>query len=95
MAKKPYGVTITVAQGHSPTLVSLRMIETTIRENNGELTRAYLWEALPRKMMYQTFKRAMDYFIEKKQVIIMDAKVCWIDYPETAKTLMAKTKPIE
>jgi len=80
--------------GHSPTLDSLKMIESTIKSENGKLTKTEIWEALPRKMMYQTYKQAMDYFTQQKKVILRGRKVFWISYPDTMLKLLEKTHSI-
>ena len=46
---------------HEPTLSTLLMIEKTILEADEHYTRTQLWKSLPRKMQYQTFKRALEY----------------------------------
>jgi hypothetical protein len=46
---------------HEPTLSSLLMIERTILDANDYYTRTQLWKSLPKRMQYQTFKRALDY----------------------------------
>ena len=86
-------LTIRKPKKHSPTLESLIMVEQTIKQNNGEFTRTEIWENLPRKMMYQTYKQAMDYFITLKKVILRGNKVYWISYPDTLETLLKQSKP--
>lgn len=46
---------------HEPKLNTLMMIEKTIMEADTYYTRTQLWKTLPKRMQYQTFKRAMDY----------------------------------
>jgi hypothetical protein len=46
---------------HEPNLSSLLMIEKTIIDCEDHCTRTQLWKSLPKRMQYQTFKRAMDY----------------------------------
>ncbi|MCQ1537968.1 hypothetical protein FTO68_03055 [Methanocalculus taiwanensis] len=76
---------------HSPTLDTIRMIEEFVQEHSGEYRRRALWSSLPRKMMYQTFKTAIDYLIESNK-IALDANnaVCWIFDPELARYYMAR-----
>jgi hypothetical protein len=66
---------------------------TVIKKNNGALSKTQVWEKLPRKMMYQTYKEALDYFLEHKSAVILSGKVQWIDYPGTVEILMKKTVP--
>jgi hypothetical protein len=46
---------------HEPTLSSILMIEKAILEADTYYTRTQLWKSLPKKMQYQTFKRALNY----------------------------------
>jgi hypothetical protein len=46
---------------HEPTLSTLLMIEKAILDAKEHPTRTQLWKSLPKKMQYQTFKRALDY----------------------------------
>lgn len=72
-----------------PRLDTVMMIETHIREHDGEFKRKELWESLPKKMMYQTFKIAMDYLIESNKISIDSiGKVGWIYYPKSKINLM-------
>ena len=45
---------------HEPTLSTLLMIEKAIIDAD-DYTRTQLWKSLPRRMQYQTFKRALEY----------------------------------
>jgi hypothetical protein len=73
---------------HWPTLETLLMIEKTIKEADLPLKRTELWKALPKKMMYQTFKKALEY-LDASGKIIIDGKgrVIWvaIDNPRLQK----------
>lgn len=69
------------------------MIEETIKQDNGLLTKTQIWEKLPRKMMYQTYKQAMDYFIKENKVMLQGNKVYWISYADTIKKLLAQSVP--
>ena len=55
------------------------MVERTIRKSDELLGRTQLWNALPRKIMYPTFKEIMDY-LEASNKIIYDknGKIAWI-----------------
>ena len=46
---------------HEPTLSTLLMIEKAIIDADDYCTRTQLWKSLPRRMQYQTFKRALEY----------------------------------
>ena len=66
---------------HSPTLKSIKMIETTIQQYNGVASKAQIWNKLPKKMMYQNYKQVLDYFIKIKSVVIAGGMVQWV-YPK-------------
>ena len=76
---------------HSPTLDTIKMVEDFIREHSGEYRRRALWERLPRKVMYQTFKTIIEYLQESNKIAI-DArgKVCWIHDPDLVRWYLAR-----
>ena len=45
---------------HSPTLESILMVENAAKKCSG-CGKYQLWNSLPKKMMYQTFKIIIDY----------------------------------
>jgi hypothetical protein len=71
-----------------PRLSTITMVERTIKENDELLSRTQLWNALPRKIMYPTFKEIMDY-LEASNKIMYDknGKIAWIaaDNPKLKK----------
>lgn len=72
-------------------LDTIRMIEEFVQEHSGEFRRRALWSSLPRKMMYQTFKTAIEYLIESNKIALdADGKVCWIFDPELIRYYMAR-----
>ncbi len=75
----------------SPTLETVRMIEDAIKKNNRKYTKTALWENLPKKVMYQTYKVALDYLIDSNKVALNSHKVTWMYYPEVFKKLLEKT----
>ena len=76
---------------HSPTLDTIRMIEEFVQEHSGEFRRRALWSSLPRKMMYQTFKTAIEYLIESNKIALdANGKVCWIFDPDLARYYLAR-----
>lgn len=79
---------------HSPRLDSILMIEQMITAHNGEFTKTELWKALPKKMMYQTFKNALKYLEDSKKIMIIRRKVIWIFYPEIYRKLMKQSKKV-
>ncbi|MDN7013876.1 hypothetical protein FGW20_12750 [Methanoculleus sp. FWC-SCC3] len=76
---------------HSPTLGTIKMVEDFIREHSGEYRRRALWERLPRKVMYQTFKTIIEYLLESNKIAIdAQGKVCWIYDPEFTRWYLAR-----
>jgi hypothetical protein len=71
---------------HSPRLDTILMVEEFIREHSGEYRRRALWENLPKRMMYQTFKTVIEY-LEASGKIASDSqgKICWIHNPELVR----------
>ena len=64
-----------------PRLDTVLMIEEFIKKNDGEYRKKQLWEALPKKMMYQTFSVALDYLIISGKVSVdKEGKIGWIFY---------------
>jgi hypothetical protein len=72
--------------GHSPQLDTILMVEEFIQEHSGEYKRRALWENLPKRMMYQTFKTIIEY-LEESGKIASDAqgKICWIHNPDLVR----------
>ena len=62
------------ATTHSPTLDSILMVESAIKNSNLPPSKMQLWRSLPRKMMYQTFVGVLDY-LEASNKILFDGKV--------------------
>lgn len=66
-----------------PRLDTIMMVESFIKEHDGEFKKRKLWESLPKKMMYQTFKLIIEYLINSRKVSIdKENKIGWIYYPE-------------
>ncbi len=77
---------------HYPQLDSVLMVEDFIRENSGEYKKRNLWEALPKKMMYQTFCVIFDYLLSSGK-IAQDKLgwVVWIWNPELVKKYLNRS----
>jgi len=58
---------------HEPQLDTILMVEKAIIEAEEYPTRKQLWQSLPKKMQYQTFKRILDY-LEASGQIAFNAK---------------------
>lgn len=67
------------ANEHWPTLETLLMIEKAIKQADIPPRRTELWKSLPKKMMYQTFKKALEY-LDASGKIMIDRKdrVVWV-----------------
>ena len=63
----------------SPHLETIRMVEDFIREWSGHYKRRALWEHLPKKMMYQTYKEIIEYLLASNKIAIdSEGHVGWI-----------------
>ncbi len=68
---------------HSLQLDTIRMVEEFIQEHSGEYKRRALWENLPKKIMYQTFKTIIEYLLESGKIASdSQGTICWIHDPE-------------
>ena len=76
---------------HYPQLDTVLMVEEFIREHSGEFKKRSLWENLPKKMMYQTFKVIFDYLLESNKIALdKEGKIAWIWDPELVKKYLEK-----
>lgn len=64
-----------------PQLDTILMVEKFIEENSAMYKRKALWQVLPKKMKYQTFKVILDY-LEYSYKIAFDkeGKIVWIGH---------------
>ena len=80
---------------HSPTLGTILMVESAIKESDLPPSKVQLWRSLPRKMMYQTFLGVLGY-LEASNKILFDkkGKVVWVavDNPKLEALLKASVK---
>jgi hypothetical protein len=84
-------MTLCSQSSHSPRLDTIKMVEDFIREHSGEYKRRRMWEALPKKMMYQTFKTIIDYLEESCKVAAdADGKLCWIHNPALVRKYLER-----
>jgi len=63
---------------HYPKLNSILMVEKAIQDSKDYPTRMQLWESLPKKMQYQTFKLILDYLEKSNKIMFEDNKIIWI-----------------
>ena len=74
-----------------PRLDTVLMVEEFIKEHDGEFKKRALWEALPKKTMYQTFSIIIDYLLETGKISVdAEGKIGWIYYPESARKWLKK-----
>lgn len=75
-----------------PRLDTVLFLEDFIKEHDGELRKKQLWNALPKKMMYQTFSVILDYLIISLKISVdSEGKIGWIYYPEDVEKRLKKT----
>ena len=68
---------------HFPRLDNVLMVESFVRENDGEFRKKKMWQSLPKKMAYQTFCLILEYLIYSNKISIdSEGKIGWIYYPE-------------
>ena len=71
---------------HYPNLDTVLMVERFIKSHSGEFKKRALWENLPRKMMYQTFRLLFDYLLESGKIATdSEGKICWIWNPSLVR----------
>lgn len=74
----------------NPTLESVFMVEAVIRKHGGEGP-YQIWNKLPRRMSYQTFRTIVDYLIESGKVAEdKEGRLAWIYNPELVRKYAAR-----
>lgn len=77
---------------HYPQLDTVLMVEEFIKEHSGEYKKRSLWEALPKKMMYQTFCVIFDYLLYSNKIALdKEGKIAWIWNPELVKKYLNRS----
>ena len=72
---------------HSPTLDSILMVEEVAKQMNYP-RKTELWKALPKKMMYQTFCRIIDYLEASGKIMIdKEGRIIWTWNPTMIKKI--------
>lgn len=72
---------------HSPTLDSILMVEEAAQHMNYP-RKTELWKALPKKMMYQTFCRIIDYLEASGKIMTdRDGRIIWTWNPTMIKKI--------
>jgi hypothetical protein len=62
---------------HEPQLDTILMVEKAIINAKEYLTRKQLWQSLPKKMQYQTFKRILDYLEASGQIAFNTKRIIY------------------
>ena len=76
---------------HYPRLDTVIMVEETIKNLDYYPTKAELWRALPRKVMYQTFSMIVDYLVSIGKIMIdHDCRIVWVWNPELIKKITSE-----
>ena len=79
----------------SPTLDTVMMVEETIKKYNGEFNKTQLWEKLPRKVTWGTYKIILNYLEEINKIGIARKNILiYIWDPSHAKKLI-ETKGVQ
>jgi len=70
------------------------MVEKAIKEAENYPTRKELWNSLPKKVQYQTFKRILEYLESSNKIIFNNRKIVWVfpDNPKLTKLLESSVK---
>lgn len=64
------------SQNHKCTLNTILSIEYFIQENSGLYSKTELWNSLPKKIMYQSYKVVLEYLAYSNQIKVEGRKVC-------------------
>ena len=62
----------TIKLFRSPTLETVNMVESVIKEYSGEYKKTGLWGKLPKKIMWSTYLIILDYLEEINKIIVSD-----------------------
>ena len=64
---------------HRPRLDTVLMVEDTIKKLDYYPTKNQLWRALPKSVMWQTFKVILGYLADSHKIVVdKDGKVVWV-----------------
>lgn len=79
---------------HEPQLNTILMVENAIKEAETYPTKKELWQSLPRKIQYQTFKRILDYLESSNKIMYNSRQIIWIfpDNPKLKRLLETSVK---
>ena len=65
------------SQNHACTLNTISNIESFIYQNSGVYSKTELWNNLPKKIMYQSYKVVLEYLVYSGKITIIKRKVVW------------------
>lgn len=63
---------------HYPKLDTILMVEKAIQNSEDYPTRMEVWNSLPKKVQYQTFKLILDYLEKSNKIMFEEDKIIWI-----------------
>ena len=73
----------------SPTLDTVAMVEEAIKKHSGKFNRTKLWEKLPRKIMWGTYKIVLNYLEDISKIGVAKKNILvYIWNPPHARKLM-------
>jgi len=74
-----------------PRLDTVLIVEDFIKKYDGEFRKKQLWEALPKKIMYQTYSVIIDYLLVSGKISVdAEGKIGWIFYPKDVEKRLKK-----
>ena len=76
-ARREFLVTVRTEVLHEPKLGAILMVEKAISHGDEYPTRTELWNSLPRKMQYQTFKRILNYLEASGKIAFDNRKIIY------------------
>ncbi len=81
----------TTNAARSPRLETVLMVERFIKKTSGTYKRRSLWERLPKRVMYQTYKVIIDYLEEGGKIAIdREGHIAWVWDPEGVKYYLSR-----
>ncbi len=80
----------------APRLDTVLMVEEFIEENSGEYNQTELFNALPKKMMWKTFKLILAYLESLNKIVVnKDGTITWIWNPKLIEKYLNKKLDIK
>ena len=75
--------------GHSPKFDTIIMVEKTLVESTDYPTRMQLFNSLPKKMHYSTFKKVIDYLQAHVKIEFNGATIVYVEPDEKLKKYLS------